>query len=418
MKAIALMISLFLATPSIGLADKGYLSEQNEEQHDNKGLHHDRDGDDFTPTPEPADTAVETPISTAIPTDTPTATPTKTPIPTDSPTDTPTAIPIRGPSRTATRMLTPVPTRTPTPPPTPSASGTPAPTPTPGSMTGMPRLSHVFIVAEENHGFSDVIGDPNMPYMGASNGTSLQQAYGLAGNFYANTHPSIGNYFVLASGVDISDDDTLAPDGCGANCNVPNLFRTLVERGISWKVYAENLPSIGYTGGDSGQYAVRHDPAAYFARNDPVVASQASNIVPFEDPNVGLAADLANHRLPAFAFFEPNLLDDEHDGSDAQADQWLQSNIDPVLRSADFGNGVLVVWWDEGSANSCSSAVSNGCGGQIAVILAGTGIKSGYQGNQYYQHGGVLRLVYDALGLGTAPGSGATSNNMADFFGE
>lgn len=254
-----------------------------------------------------------------------------------------------------------------------------------------------------------------MPYIGANNGTSLQQVYGLAVNFYANTHPSIGNYFVLTSGVDISDDDSLDPAGCGAACDVPNVFRSLTQAGVSWKVYAEDLPSIGYTGGDSGEYAVRHNPVAYYALNDPVVAAVANNIVPLADPNVGLAADLAHNTLPAFAFIEPNLVDDEHDGTDAQADQWAQANIDPVLKSPSFGNGVLVVWWDEGNDNSCSSGVTSGCGGQIAVVLAGRSVKSGYQGTQYYQHGGLLRLIYDNFGLGTAPGSGATANSMSDF---
>jgi phosphatidylinositol-3-phosphatase len=278
-------------------------------------------------------------------------------------------------------------------------------------------LSHVVIVVEENRGFSEVVGNPNMPYIGANNGTSLQQIYGLAVNYYANTHPSIGNYFVLTSGVDISDDDGLDPAGCGAACDVPNVFRSLTRAGVSWKIYAEDLPSIGYTGGDSGEYVVRHNPAAYYALNDPVVAAKANNIVPLADPDVGLAADLANDTLPAFAFIEPNGQHDQHDGTDAEADQWLQTNLDPLLRSPKFGDGLLIVWWDEGDSDACSSTVSSGCGGQVALILAGRPVKTGYRGGRYYRHGGTLRLMYDALGLGAAPGSGARSNSMSDFFG-
>jgi phosphatidylinositol-3-phosphatase len=274
----------------------------------------------------------------------------------------------------------------------------------------------VFIVTEENHGFGQVIGDANMPFCCANNGTSLQQVFGLATNFYADTHPSLGNYFVLTSGVDISDDNSLTPTACGSACDIPNVFRSLIQSGVSWKVYAEDLPSIGYVGGDSGNYVLRHNPAPFFAVNDPIVAPQVNNIVPFQDPNVGLAADLANNNLPAFALIIPNLNDDEHDTADAQADQWLQTNLGPVLNSAEFGNGVLAIWWDEGDDNSCSSTVTTGCGGHVAFILAGSSVKQAYQGTRYYQHGGAFRLIYDALRLGTPPGTGATSNDMSDFF--
>jgi hypothetical protein len=48
--------------------------------------------------------------------------------------------------------------------------------------------------------------------------------------------------------------------------------------------------------------------------------------------------------------------------------------------------------------------------------LAVEGINIFSREAKYHQHGGVLRLAYDTLGLGTAPGSGATSNGMVDFF--
>ena len=43
-----------------------------------------------------------------------------------------------------------------------------------------------------------------MPYL-----NSLVSRYGLATQYYANTHPSIGNYLMLTTGQIISDDDTL-----------------------------------------------------------------------------------------------------------------------------------------------------------------------------------------------------------------
>ncbi len=63
------------------------------------------------------------------------------------------------------------------------------------SALSVPVFSHVFVVVEENHGYSSVIGSSSMPYL-----NSLASKYGLATQYYANTHPSIGNYFMMTTG--------------------------------------------------------------------------------------------------------------------------------------------------------------------------------------------------------------------------
>jgi phosphatidylinositol-3-phosphatase len=278
--------------------------------------------------------------------------------------------------------------------------------------TGSNRFAHVFLVAEENHGFNSVIGDTNMPFC-CSGALSLEAQFGLAVNFFADTHPSIGNYFMLTDGVAETNDDSQTPSSF--QVSNPNLFRSLISASVTWKVYAEDLPNVGYTGGDTANYAVRHNPAVYYTdvQNTP----QKSNVVPFADPAFGLAADVANHSLPTFAMIVPNVQDDEHDGTDVQADLWLQTDIQPLLSSPDFANSVLLLWWDEGDDNGCTLP-DNGssCGGQVAFVVVGSRVKPGYQGTKYYQHGAAERFIYDALGLGTAPGAGATANDMSDFF--
>ena len=47
--------------------------------------------------------------------------------------------------------------------------------------------------------------------------------------------------------------------------------------------------------------------------------------------------------LPTVGFLIPNLVHDAHDGSLGAADAWLQQQLTPVLRSADFTSGRLVV---------------------------------------------------------------------------
>src|SRR5207253_731812 len=94
-------------------------------------------------------------------------------------------------------------------------NGTSAITVTP---PGTSQFGHVFIVTEENTDYVDVTSS-SMPYL-----TGLAAQYGLATQYYANTHPSIGNYFELSTGQVLTNDD-----GSSTIENVPNIVRSLVR---------------------------------------------------------------------------------------------------------------------------------------------------------------------------------------------
>jgi hypothetical protein len=61
--------------------------------------------------------------------------------------------------------------------------------------TSLPKFNHAFVVVEENHSYSAVIGSPSMPYL-----NGLASANGLATQYYADAHPSLPNYFELTVG--------------------------------------------------------------------------------------------------------------------------------------------------------------------------------------------------------------------------
>jgi hypothetical protein len=82
----------------------------------------------------------------------------------------------------------------------------------------LPRFTHVVIVVEENHNYSGVIGNSSMPYL-----NRVAHKYGLATQYYANVHPSIGNYFMLTTGGLITNNDTLT-----ATVNADNVVRHLL----------------------------------------------------------------------------------------------------------------------------------------------------------------------------------------------
>src|SRR5438445_1410377 len=124
--------------------------------------------------------------------------------------------------------------------------------------TLMPSFGHVAIVVLENTNYASMVGSASMPYF-----NSLINQYGLATQYYANTHPSIGNYFMMTTGQVLTNDDSQTPSSFPVSGD--NVVRELLAAGKTWKSYAEDLPSVGYTGGNTGNYPLRHNPLAYIA---------------------------------------------------------------------------------------------------------------------------------------------------------
>ena len=260
----------------------------------------------------------------------------------------------------------------------------------------VPPSSHVFVVVEENHSYSSVIGNSAMPYL-----NSLASKYGLATQYYANTHPSIGNYFMLTTGQIITNNDSFC-----STLTQDNVVRHLLSAGKTWKSYAESLPSVGYTGCGSGNYVKRHNPLAYFS--DVANSSEKYNLVPFTQ----FAKDLTNNTLPQFSFIVPNLLDDAHDGSLSAADNWLKTNIAPLIASATFQkDGLLIIVFDE----SVDTDIQHG-GGHVAAVVIGPKVKPGTKSTTLYQHQNTLKTLMQALGISTYPGAASGASSMTAFF--
>lgn len=266
----------------------------------------------------------------------------------------------------------------------------------PPSAQSQPQFGHVFLLVEENHSYSEVIGNASMPYL-----NELASQGGLATQYFADVHPSIGNYFMLTTGIPVPVDDSFS-----GTVSDDNIVRELVKAGKSWKSYAESLPSVGDTGGDSYPYLRHHNPFSYLT--DVVGTSQAQNLVPFSQ----FSADLVAGALPNYSFIVPNALDDAHDGSLSQADVWLKDNIDPLIQSSTFKNdGLLVIVFDE----SEMADVEHG-GGHVAAVIVSPKAKPGFQSQTFYQHQSTLRLILSSLGVNSFPGASAVAPSMGEFF--
>jgi phosphatidylinositol-3-phosphatase len=267
----------------------------------------------------------------------------------------------------------------------------------------IPQSNHVVVVMEENQSYASVVHNsidwPNLNNL-VSNGA-------LATNYYANFHPSIGNYFMLTTGesLTMNDDSTTV-------WNVDNLARRMLASGVSFKVYAEGITQ-GYLGGNTGLYLIRHDPFAMLSdvAGNPQVANQC--IWPFTQ----FAADLASGTLPDFSFIVPDVDDDAHDGTPQQADAWLQTKVIALLSNspafASGGDGILIVEFDEAATSDTAYG-----GGQVAPVLWGPNVKVGFaqRSTTVYQHQSMLRTVMEALRLSNPPGAAASAPSMSEFF--
>ncbi len=274
-------------------------------------------------------------------------------------------------------------------------------------MGGTASAQHVVIVVFENQDYGSVVGNTtHMPFF-----NSLANQHALATQFYANAHGSIGNYFELTTGQN--------PTGNNDNYSGPfsgdNVVQQLTSAGKTWKVYAQSLPSVGYTGGDAYPYVKHHNPFAYFS--NVVGTSQASNIVPFSQ----FATDVANNSLPAYSFIVPDNLHNGHDCSDGtqncalaehltNIDSFLSSNFSSILQNPTFLNSsILIVTFDESATDN-----TNG-GGRIAVLLAGSAIKTNFSSTTMYQFPSMLKFSLNSIGVNTVPGDGASAPSMSEF---
>jgi hypothetical protein len=263
-------------------------------------------------------------------------------------------------------------------------------------FSAVPRSNHVVVVVEENHSYSSVINNSSMPYL-----NSLAKNYSLLTNYYANTHPSIGNYLEMTTGQIITNNDSYS-----GTVNADNLVRQLLLGGKTWKSYADSLPYVGYTGGNSGYYVKRHNPFAYFTdvANSSV---QKQNLVPFTQ----FSKDLASGSLPTFSFVVPNVIHDGHSASLQAADAWLKSNIGPLLSNAQFKkDGILIIVFDE----SFDTDKAHG-GGHVAAVVVGPGAKRGFRSTTLFQHQSTLKTVLNALQANPSPGA-APSAPAFDVF--
>lgn len=238
----------------------------------------------------------------------------------------------------------------------------------------LPRPDHIVIVVEENRSYKAVIGNRAAPYINA-----LARGGALFSRSYAVAHPSQPNYLALFSG---STQD-VADDSCPHTFSGDNLASVLIRAGVTFEIYSESLPAIGYTGCIYGNYQRKHNPAVNW---------QGVNVPPGVNlPFRNLPSNYA--LLPSVAMVVPNQENDMHDGTEPAAtgrgDAWLKTNLNGYVRWARTHNSLLIVTWDEDDGSDHN---------RIPTLFVGPMVRQGVYSRRI-DHYDLLRTILDMYGV-------------------
>lgn len=272
------------------------------------------------------------------------------------------------------------------------------------------QVGDIFVFALENHNLTQpiptsnpqqLLGNPAAPYFNSlitpGNSNAVQVSYCTAYyNAGVGVHPSEPNYVWAEAGSDFgfhSDADPSAASGNTFYANRGPLLSTLNAfaktntvvfwhrtetrhlvgqldaAGIPWNNYQEDVqlsasptnsasgngPTNIYYGTTQFNYAVKHNPMAFFSD------SAVRNVYPLAQ----LFTDLAGNAVGKYNWITPNQFDDAHSAltggftyqgvhytgdqaAIAICDNFLSIVIPQVMSSKAYkNNGVIVIWWDE-----------------------------------------------------------------------
>jgi hypothetical protein len=244
----------------------------------------------------------------------------------------------------------------------------------------------------ENNTWPSVLGDPRVaPYE-----VAVAKQCGTDTNYASVGSPSLPNYLGAVSGGTQGVADDAAPSAHALR--VDNLFRQVRASSGTERSYQEGMQSPCQTT-PSGNYAPKHNPAAYFVGAGDRAACQVDDL-----PFPVFTADLAANRLPSFAFVTPDLCHDTHDCGVDAGDAWLAKILPTVFASRSYRGGATAVFvmWDEDTP--------------MPNLIITPSVRPGTVASQAVNHFALLRTTEDMLGLASHLGAAAQAPSLRSPF--
>ncbi|HUQ97216.1 MAG TPA: alkaline phosphatase family protein, partial [Chitinophagaceae bacterium] len=217
------------------------------------------------------------------------------------------------------------------------------------------KPAHIFVVWFENKGYTQIIGSSNAPYINSlvSKGTLFTAAY-------ANYHPSYPNYITWFAGSSYGVTNDACIDKTPFTAGT--LYSSLAKAGRSFVWYSEGLPQAGSTICKSGYYVEKHNPVTLF-KNIPIAANQPLTALHLTDTSTF-------KNLPRVVSVTPNMINDMHDGTIRQGDDWLKAKFGKLINWCLTNNSIFIVYFDEDNGSQDN---------RIPVVAVGQYVKANYK---------------------------------------
>jgi hypothetical protein len=282
---------------------------------------------------------------------------------------------------------------------------------------GILAPSHVVVVIEENHSYSQIVGNTtDAPYI---NNTLIGDGGLLYTQSYSPEHPSQPNYLDLFAGSDqgITGDYFPSSPQYSEPFSTPNLAAQLLNAGYSFQEYNQTYSAIDNTtnynqatynnGTPNETYARKHNAVINWV--NPILTTVSGNQLPLSTMT-GFSefptTDAGYAKLPTVSFVIPNLENDMHNGTIQAGDSFLEQNLNGYVQWAKTHNSLLLVTWDENDYTLQD-------GNHIATIINGDpSLYVPGESSQVFNSYSVLRTLESMYGLGYA-GNAATSPDLA-----
>ena len=270
----------------------------------------------------------------------------------------------------------------------------------------VPKYQHVFLFYFENQDFRSIIGNASQaPYL-----NSLLPKASLLANLYAEAHPSDANYLALAGGSAFGLPPT---DPLEINPHytifAPNIADLITGAHKTWKSY---LQSANGPCDDTVHHQYWDDdlPFLYFAdvRDRPAYCS--AHVQPLE----ALPADLARAATtPNFAWIGADDCFDMEGCGIRAGDSFLASELRAIVRSPAWRTqrSLAIITFDEDNYDDPHPPQR-----VPTIMLASSGVRSGYTSKVRYTHYSLLRTIEAALGLRTLTANDRYAQPVNDVF--
>jgi acid phosphatase len=262
--------------------------------------------------------------------------------------------------------------------------------------SGDSPITKVLLIVEENHNASEARA--GMPYLAAQ-----ANNFDEARNYDALADKSLPNYLAIVGGSKFGVSTDVEPSD--KDIHGDSLFSELRDDGQTAKAYLQSMPVRCDPSKDDDPYSNHHNPWLYFG--DDQTNCDRYDVASGSTTSGALATEIGNG-LPNFSLVVPDKNNDAHDGTLAQADNWLKNWLPDIKAGPDYQTGrlAIIVTFDEGSDGSSSRQVET-------VVI------SPYTDNVVtttaYNHYSLLRTISDVLGVPPLRKAADAKSMRADF---